>query len=379
LADEPIGTAPVNLTIRMGPRLARPVPAEVSEALLSAQITLTAGERSGFQLAFDLTKNGLIARRLLPERAFDPKTRVILSTTIRGTQTVLMDGVITRHEIGASNRPGQSTLTVTGEDLTLLMDLEERAGGFANQAPAQRAERIIRQYADYGIEPLVIREQIDQPPRQDVRVDFQSGTDLQYLNELAQANGYTFYLDPGPTPGRSTAYWGPQQRLGQRQHALTVNMDAANTVDQLTFAYDGTAREEPSARVQDPVTRESTLLPQPVIDPLRPPLAREPTQTLKRRTLPGTAKKTRAEAEAELLARAATSADAISGSGSLDVTRYGYVLRPRELVGVRGAGVAHDGDYFVTSVTHNLRPGSYRENFTLSREGLIARSDTVRP
>lgn len=379
MADEPIGTAPVRLTILIGPKIARPVPAEVSEALLTAQITLTAGERSGFQLAFDLTKNGLISRRLLPERAFDPKTRIILVTTIRGTRTVLMDGVITRHEVGASNRPGQSTLTVTGEDLTLLMDLEERAGGFPNQDPAQRAKQIIRQYADYGIEPEVVPLQNDQQPREDVRIDFQSGTDLQYLNELARANGYTFYLDPGPAPGASTAYWGPQRRLGRPQHALTVNMDAANTVDQLTFAYDGTAREELYARVQNPLTRGSEILPQPVIDPLRPPLAAEPTHTLKRATLRGTAKKTRAEAEAELLARAATSADAISGSGSLDVNRHGYVLRPRELVGVRGAGRAYDGEYYVTSVTHNLRVGTYTQNFTLSREGLIARNPTVRP
>ncbi|MEK8172961.1 hypothetical protein NKH77_40100 [Streptomyces sp. M19] len=40
-------------------------------------------------------------------------------------------------------------------------------------------------------------------------------------------------------------------------------MDANSTVDQLTFAYDGTAREEPQARVQDPRTRDTTLLPSP--------------------------------------------------------------------------------------------------------------------
>ena len=34
---------------------------------LSAQITATAGERSGFQFAFDLTKHGLINQRLLRE------------------------------------------------------------------------------------------------------------------------------------------------------------------------------------------------------------------------------------------------------------------------------------------------------------------------
>lgn len=379
MPDEPIGRGPVHLTLHMGPKLTRPVPAEIAEALLSCQITMTAGERSGFQMAFDLSKKGAIAKRLLPEGFFDPKTRVMVTVSIKGTSRVLLDGLIVRQEVGASNRPGQSTLTVTGEDLTLLMDLEERTDRYPNLAPSQRAARILAKYADYGIQPHVIREQIAQPPRQDLRVHYQTGTDLQYLNELAQANGYTFYLEPGPVPGRSTAYWGPEQRLGQRQHALNVNMETNSTVDQLTFAYDGTAREQPQVRVQDPLTRETRLLPQPDIDPLRPPLGRRATPALKRRTISGTAKKELGQAEAETLARAAMSADVISGSGSLDVNRHGYLLRPRELVGVRGAGVTYDGDYYVKSVTSNLSPGSFRQNFTLSREGLIARSGTVRP
>src|SRR4051794_33145790 len=221
------------MTLHMGPKLPRPVPAEVMEALLSAQITVTAGERSGFQLAFDLTKRGLIQRNLLPEGFFDPKTWVIVTVSVRGTPQVLFDGLIVRQEVGASNQPGQTTLTVTGEDLTLLMDLEERADRYPNLAPSQRIERILGKYADYGIDARIIREQIPQPPREQVRVDYQVGTDLQYVNELAGANGYTFYLDPGPVPGRSTAFWGPEQRLGQRQHALNVNMDVNSTVDQL--------------------------------------------------------------------------------------------------------------------------------------------------
>ncbi|GAA3184490.1 hypothetical protein GCM10017688_44110 [Streptomyces ramulosus] len=377
--DEPVGRGPIHVSLYMGPKLARLVPQEVVEALLSAQITSTAGERSGFQLAFDLTKKGAIVERLLPEGFFDPKTRVILTVAVKGTPVVLLDGVIVRQEVGSSNHPGQSTLTLTGEDLTLLMDLEERTDRYPNLAPSQRVERILGKYADYGIDARIIREQIPQPPREQVRVDYQTGTDLQYVNELARANGYTFYLEPGPVPGRSTAFWGPEQRLGQRQHALNVNMDANSTVDQLTFAYDGTAREEPQARVQDPVTRQAPLLAQPDISPLRPPLGLRGSPALKRKTLSGTAKMDEGLAKAEALGRAATSADAISGSGSLDVTRHGYVLRPRELVGVRGAGVTYDGDYYVKTVTHNLRLGSYLQNFTLSREGLIARSGTVRP
>jgi hypothetical protein len=73
------------------------------------------------------------------------------------------------------------------------------------------------------------------------------------------------------------------------------------------------------------------------------------------------------------------SSDAVSGSGRLDVMRYGYVLRPRELVGVRGAGITYDGDYYVKSVTHDLQRGSYTQNFTLAREGLVSRRSTVVP
>ncbi|GHH47634.1 hypothetical protein FHS35_005562 [Streptomyces umbrinus] len=379
MSELPVGQGPVHVTLQMGPKLTRPVPAEVAEALLSAQITATAGERSGFQLAFDLTKNGLINRTLLPEGFFDPKTRVIVSVSVKGTPEVLLDGLIVRQEVGASNQPGHSTLTVTGEDLSLLMDLEERTDRYPNLPPSERVLAILRRYSDYGIRPDVYTEKVSQPPHQDLRVHYQTGTDLQYVNELARANGYTFYLEPGPNPGQSSARWGPEVRLGIRQHALNVNMDNNSTVDQLTFAYDGTAREEPQARWQDPGTRHSTLLPQPPISPLRPPLGKRPTPALKRRTLAGTAKQQREQAEAELLARAAVSADVVSGSGSLDVNRHGYLLQPRQLVGVRGAGRAYDGDYYVKSVTHTLRPGSYQQNFTLSREGLEARSAYVRP
>ena len=41
--------------------------------------------------------------------------------------------------------------------------------------------------------------------------------------------------------------------------------------------------------------------------------------------------------------------------GSLDVTRYGGILKARQLVGVRGAGPAFDGLYYVKNVTHKIK------------------------
>jgi hypothetical protein len=72
------------------------------------------------------------------------------------------------------------------------------------------------------------------------------------------------------------------------------------------------------------------------------------------------------------LARAAGSQDAVRGEGSLDMLRYGRVLKARQLVGVRGAGLAFDGLYYVNRVTSRIRRGEFRQSFSLVRNGLVS-------
>jgi hypothetical protein len=69
----------------------------------------------------------------------------------------------------------------------------------------------------------------------------------------------------------------------------------------------------------------------------------------------------------------------ITVSGELDAARYAALLKPRGLVGLRGAGYSFDGFYYVKSVTHNIRRGEYKQSFTLTREGLGAISPVVVP
>ncbi len=79
--------------------------------------------------------------------------------------------------------------------------MEEREGvPFPAMSPAARVSAIVGRYSQYGITPLVIPELVPQTPMPTQRIDFQKGTDLGYLTELAKANGYVFYLDPGPRP-----------------------------------------------------------------------------------------------------------------------------------------------------------------------------------
>jgi hypothetical protein len=77
------------------------------------------------------------------------------------------------------------------------------------------------------------------------------------------------------------------------------------------------------------------------------------------------------------LNEAKKSQDSVSGSGSLDVLRYGRLLRPRKLVGVRGVGVAYDGLYYVSSVTSRIKRGEFKQSFSLTRNGLISITPTV--
>jgi hypothetical protein len=61
------------------------------------------------------------------------------------------------------------------------------------------------------------------------------------------------------------------------------------------------------------------------------------------------------------------------------VVRYGRPLKARQLVGVRGAGAAFDGLYYVASVTHSIKRGEYKESFQLARNGLVSTIPRVVP
>ena len=83
-------------------------------------------------------------------------------------------------------------------------------------------------------------------------------------------------------------------------------------------------------------------------------------------------RRNRRRALAKGIGYAAAHQDCAFGSGALEVARYGHVLQARALVGVRGAGLAYDGLYFVTKVTHDIRRGGYTQQFSLARNGLIS-------
>ena len=364
----------IHLTLMIGPAVPVPVPREVLDALTSVQVTTTAGQTSGFQLTFTLSNDSpLHMLFLLSGGSPIPLIRTIVVVTVNGMPEVLMDGVMTNHEITPGTEPGKSTLTVTGEDLTRVMDYVDFSGIPYPAMPAEaRVALIIAKYAVFGIVPMVIPSVLMDVPNPLERIPRQQGKDLEYIKQLADDVGYVFYIEPGPAPGTSIAYWGPEIKVGMPQPALNTNMDAHTNVESLNFNFDTESRTLPILFIQNQATKVPIPIPVPDITPLSPPLGLVPPIPKQIEPITGVANRSPIQAAVIGMARAAKTSDAVSASGSLDVLRYGHVLKARRLVGVRGAGPAFNGLYYVKSVTHNIKRGEYKQNFTLSRNGLIS-------
>jgi len=364
----------INLTLMIGPAVPVPVSQDMLDALTSVQVVSNSGDTpSGFELAFTLSnRSPLHTLFLLSSGASIPIVRVVIVVTVNGMPEVLMDGVMTNHQVTPGTE-GHSTLTVKGTDLTALMSIIPFDGLPYPAMPTYvRVNLILVKYLALGIVPLVIPPIITDVPIPTDKIPRHIGTDLEYLQLLARDVGYVFYINPGPAPLTSIAYWGPEIKVGAPQPALNTNMDAHTNVESLSFTFDKEAKELPVVWIHNPETKVIIPIPIPDITPLNPPLGAVPPIPPKIKFLDYTAKLPPLEAALRGVAYAAQHADCVTGTGTLNVLRYGRVLKARQLVGVRGAGPAFDGLYYVKSVTHNIKRGEYKQNFTLTRNGLIS-------
>ncbi len=364
----------VTLTLLMGPVAVAPAPAAVVDALESAMVTAAVGQRSGFQIVFTYSKSSPIAKSLLPSGFFDPLVRVILVATLNGVPKVLADGPIKRQDVVASAEPGAHKLTITGEDVSAYMDLIDFTGfPFPAMPPFARVALMIAKYAMFGLIPLTIPSIFSSTDSPTEKYAQQQGTDFQYIDKLAKEAGYEFYVAPGPAPGTNTAYWGPAIRVGVPQPALTIDMDHASNLETMSFSADGNAAVLPYAHIK--IAGFSVPVPVPDIGILKPPLAARPLVPTKMQLLETERLKMPEVMMALLAGRGG--ADPVSASGSIDLTRYGRPMDARTLVGVRGAGLAYNGLYFVRSVTHTVGRGSWKQSFQLQRDGLVSNLPAV--
>lgn len=375
-----MGNTAINLKLLIGPAYPIPVPEPVLAALTDVQVVSASGEQdSGFELKFTLSKRSILPTLFLVSGgAMPPLVRVVIAVSLLGVDTVIMDGLMTEQSIAPGNQPGQSVLTLRGKDISAAMGLIDFSGiPYPAMPTFARVAVILAKYAVLGIIPLVIPPIVTDVPVPTSQIPQHQGNDLEYVRYLAHRSGYVFYVEPGPAIGVSKAYWGPEIKIGVPQPALNIDMDAFTNVENLDFRVDKTQKKTPIVRILEEESGVPLEVPIPDITPLNPPLGLIPPLPPRTEPVRGTDQASPLTAVMMGLAEASRTSDAVFGNGTLDVLRYGHILKSRGLVGVRGAGAPFDGLYFVGKVTHNIKRGEYKQTFELKRNGILSTTPVV--
>ena len=307
----------IHLTLMIGPVVPIVAPKVVIEALTNVQVT-NSKDRSGFQLTFTVGKDSPIIRTLLPTGYFDPiTTRVMIIVTLNGMPNVLMDGFVTNQQFAPANEAGKTNLTITGEDLSIAMDLVKKFIPFPAFPAVAQINMLLAPYALLGVIPLVIPPIISLVRSPTESWNTQSHTtDREYLKSMAQQCGYIFYVQAGPIPGQSIAYFGPDVNLPIPQKAITINYDAHSNAESLSFTLDGTAKKVRIHTIMDPFTKKIPIpIPVPNISVFKPPLGVRPTMPSKIEFADDMANADIPEASQSILAFLMNNSAAISATG----------------------------------------------------------------
>ncbi len=399
------------LTLKIGPD----PPEDASEALLrdlrAVEVTRSNQAPSGFQLTFAASRYDPrytaeeespsdVEWPLLSDETLDTFNRVQILVQLDATApVVLIDGFITRQELNVGGEGG-SSIVVTGEDVSLKMDLFEISAEYQDLATSAVVSQILGKYSALGI-----TADVTAPEGETVPTDYvpqQNSTDRFYLQMLAAQNGYEFYIQPGSSAGENTAYWGPpvanMTPVPDPQTALVTQMGKRDNVAALNLSYDalaptlayanvldltqtpaaseavaiGSATQKPdlstggaipstpggSGLAQDPPTFSDSLASLAV----RGRLANNPGYPLTEATAIAQAKTNRSVVEV------------ITVEGEIETEDYQAVLQAPGLVDILGIGDKYGGTYAVKEVTHSFKlkeeDFSYRQKFVLIRGGL---------
>jgi hypothetical protein len=401
-----------HLTLLIGPTIAVPAPLPLTEALVGVEVTQNETGPSGFQLTFQVGRSGPLDLKdynLLTNPLIRPFNRVCVVIRFNLTPTVLIDGFITQIQLTPSEQPGASTLTLTGEDVTVMMNLEEKTFPLAGTSEVVQVHGILNQYPLLGFgRRNVLPPEVPEPMSPNDSMKNQNATDYQHLTDLAAKHGYMFYVRPGPIPNSNIPYWGPAvpptaMAEAAEHSALSVNMGPQTNVDSINFTYDAMALKSVRGVAVDPFFNIAWPIIFPPFStnvPLAPipgaiyqhmvtHVSRLDVQPEEVKGNPTDEQREKAQTPySDIFARALADARAqvndaanktVTVTGELDALRYGGVLQARTIVGLRGAGHTYDGLYFVKTVNHSIKKGEYKQRFTMRREGVGPMSPLVRP
>jgi phage protein D len=293
-----------------------------------------------------------------------------------GPALPLLDAYVVDVDTTFSGQPGTSELVVTAMDPTVLMHLEEKVKAWPNMKDSDVASAIFSDAA-YGFSPVVETTSLSRQENDHTLT--QRGSDIQFLQQLADRNGYECFValnDAGVVEG----HFHPPKPDAQPQGTLSVNLGSATNVNQFRARFDMLGPAVAKAATIDPDDAKSQS--GDATEPAQadgmggePATPRDRPRTVLLSQL-GMAQAGEVQKYAQSVVD--RSSWSIVAEGELNTVAFAKVLRAKQPVMVRGVGQQFSGRYYVERVLHTITgDGTWTQRFTLRRNatGLTRREN----
>jgi phage protein D len=314
-------------------------------------------------------RNGCSSWNVVDQNTFQRLTKLRVSVNVGSGKTEpLMEAYVIQTSADFANQPGQSVLNVVAMEPTVKMNLKEVIKPWPNMSDSDIAEAIFSS-PDYNFCADVDSTQPTHD--EDDHTEMQRGTDIQFLQSLAQRNGYECYVELNPESGKVEGHFHSPRLQTTPQGVLSVNMGDATNVNSFHASFDmlqpTTAR---ASNVNLDSHEEQSTNSDSSEDRSLGSTSTVPTDNPRQVLLSGTGLPDTGELQTAAQAEVDRSAFAITAEGEVNTVAYGDVLRAKRPVLVRGAGQQFSGLYYVQRVTHTFTGDGYTQHFSLRRNAL---------
>lgn len=276
-------------------------------------------------------------------------------------QEVILTGYILKLTPEYPGNAGEAKLTLEVQDEGAALSREQMRRVWGADAPMSDLDILTELVGGVGVSPDPLSAQ-----GQSSRSLSQEATPIQFLRERAKANGYELIFREGQV------YFGPRRLEGAPQAPILVYAGRDTNCRNFTL---GDMGDTPDAVIADLAPREEGSTPEQVqVTPDEPVLGATPAAAEGADLGAPSVWRVGAEGDEtpeERTARAQAlvneHAFKLRGTGEMDGSLYGHVLKPGQLVTVDGAGSRYGGLYYVDKVAHAFNSEGYTQTFELMR------------
>lgn len=259
---------------------------------------------------------------------------------------------------------GAATLVVECQDSSIALDRLHRRRAWGGDAPTSDTEILSEVLGRYPDLSPYSKNGVTNGTGQTGLVINQDSTDIVFLRERAECNGYELIFSEG------MVYFGPWRVDATPQSTIMVYAGASTNCNSFNSTSDG---HQPEVVMTEAAENTGQGVVQQSIESNLPLMGTESAASsdagldefawIMNRS---------GESDEETLTAAAQNkanelAMKVKAEGELDGTLYGHVLRVGEPVGVDGVGEWLGGIYYVDSVSHVFNFDGYVQNFKLLR------------